>query len=264
MMKELENRGELNKDGLRRGKRLKIAAWTSPLVLTFVPAICFFTILMLFGSTPPVAATIFFLGLIVTLIGLIVGLSLTGFFSYRYSEWKKNLREQIAARGIRAEEVHLFTNEMTGAEKKTLAELQKKDLLLADAFRETLASRLTATRIYKQARAELQIANRRQNKLKYAKTEKKDEFKAEIERDIKKLKGIKNDAEQMRGEAEMRLQMIDAAARRGTTLADSEIALKKLSARSAELPIALESARLEDEIRREVDEGMKDESKDKN
>ncbi|MGH9820067.1 MAG: hypothetical protein ACRD43_07835, partial [Pyrinomonadaceae bacterium] len=45
-----------------------------------------------------------------------------------------------------------------------------------------------------------------------------------------------------------------AAAVRGTSLADSELALKKLSARAAELPIALESAKLEEDIRRELEE----------
>ena len=253
-MNEIESRGEITKDEMRRGNRLKMAAWASPVILSVIPAAIFFALLLLFGSTPPLAATFLFLGIIVTLAGFIIGLILTTFFSFRYSEWKKNLRERIGARGVRAEEVRWFTNELTSAEKKTLSDIQKKDLLLADAYRETLASRLTATRIYKQSRAELQIAGKRKNKLKYSKTEKSAEFAEEIERDIKKLTDIKNDAEQMRNEAEMRLQMIDAAARRGTTLADSEIALKKLSARSAELPVALEAARLEDAIRREVEE----------
>jgi len=48
-------------------------------------------------------------------------------------------------------------------------------------------------------------------------------------------------------EAESRLQMIEAAAMRGGGLADSELALKKLSARTAELPIALEAARIHQE-----------------
>jgi hypothetical protein len=44
-------------------------------------------------------------------------------------------------------------------------------------------------------------------------------------------------------EAESRLQMIEAAAVRGTKLADQELALKKLSMRNSELPLALEEAR---------------------
>jgi len=58
----------------------------------------------------------------------------------------------------------------------------------------------------------------------------------------------------MLAEAEARLQMIDVASLRGSSIADSEIALKKLSARAAELPLALESARMTEEIRQELEE----------
>ena len=57
----------------------------------------------------------------------------------------------------------------------------------------------------------------------------------------------------MKVEAESRLQMIEAAAMRGSNLVDSELALKKLSARQAELPLALEAAKMEEEIRRELE-----------
>ncbi len=57
-------------------------------------------------------------------------------------------------------------------------------------------------------------------------------------------------------EAETRLQMIDATSRRGTNLADTELALKKLSAWTAELPIALESAKMEAEIRKELEKEL--------
>ena len=54
-------------------------------------------------------------------------------------------------------------------------------------------------------------------------------------------------------EAETRLQMIEAASMRGGGLADSELALKKLSARTADLPIALEQAKMAEEIRAELE-----------
>ena len=63
----------------------------------------------------------------------------------------------------------------------------------------------------------------------------------------------------MQAESEARLQMIEAAASRGGNLADSELALKKLSARTAELPLALESAKMAEEIRLELEkEGLDD------
>ena len=57
----------------------------------------------------------------------------------------------------------------------------------------------------------------------------------------------------MRVEAETRLQMIEAASRRGTNFSDTELALKRLTARSAELPLALEALKMEEEIRRELE-----------
>ncbi|MGI8495601.1 MAG: hypothetical protein ACR2L1_09875, partial [Pyrinomonadaceae bacterium] len=67
------------------------------------------------------------------------------------------------------------------------------------------------------------------------------------------LEEIKNESEQMRMEAETRLQMIEAAARRGNFTGDTDLALKRLSARSAELPLALEALKMEEEIRRELE-----------
>ena len=76
---------------------------------------------------------------------------------------------------------------------------------------------------------------------------------AQIEQDISKISAIHEEAKLMLVEAESRLHMIEAAASRGGSLADNELALKKLSARSKELPLALEAAKVADEIRREFE-----------
>ena len=49
------------------------------------------------------------------------------------------------------------------------------------------------------------------------------------------------------------LQVDEAAASRQGGLADSELALKKLSARSSELPLALEAAKMSEEIKLELE-----------
>ncbi len=244
---------------LAKGKRMKIGAWTAPILLSVVPFLLFFILTFVFGSTPPVAATFFFLGIISAIAGFIIGLGISGFLAYRYNNWTKEMREKIAADGIRAEEIEWFTHELKSSEKKALQEMQSKDLLLADAFRETLASRLTATRIVKSSKRELLLTQRRQNKLRYLKSDKNEEFQTEIKKDIQKLSSINKEAEQMLAEAESRMQMIEAAAMRGGTLADSQLALKKLSARTQELPLALESAKMDEEIRRELEKEASDE-----
>lgn len=247
-MNELETRREVTKKDLAKGTRMKIAAWTAPFALALVPFLLFFVLFLALDSIP-----LFFFAVISAIIGFVVGLIVSGILAYRYSDWLKNIRERMAVTGIRADEVEWFKHELTPTEKKALKDLSSKNLMLADAYRETLASRLTATRIIKSSKKELAYANRRENKLKYLKAENSESFLQEVKKDIEKLSGIKSEAELMKAEAESRLHMIEAAAMRGTNLADSQLALKKISARQAELPLALEAAKMEEEIRKELD-----------
>jgi len=152
------------------------------------------------------------------------------------------------------------------AEKRALREMQRVDPMLEDAYRETLASRLTASRIVRSSKSELFLAKRRQAKLRQLKKLNRDsaeKFKAEIDSDIEKISSINDEAKLMLAEAESRLQLIEAAAARGSHLADSELALKKLSARAAELPLALEEARMTEEIRKELEAEGEEESERK-
>jgi len=254
-MNELQPRYEVTRKDLTKDKALKFGAWIMPALLAIIPALIFFA-LFLFSSATPTAFTFLFLSLATFVGGFILGLIFTGGILYYRSNWLKKVRERIAVDGIKAHEVDWFKNELTATEKKSLKEIETKNLLLADAFRDTLAARLTATRILKTSKQELMLVERRQNKLKYLKSENSENLQKELKEDLKKLSQIKTEAEEMRIEAETRIQMIEAASRRGTNLADSELALKKLSARTAELPLALESARMEDEIRRELEKEM--------
>jgi hypothetical protein len=233
---------------LAKGRRMKIGAWTAPILLSVVPFLIVFILFFVSGSIP-----LFFFSIIAGIAGFVIGLIISGVLAYRYSNWTKEMREKIAADGIRAEEIEWFTHELKSSEKKSLREMQSRDLLLADAFRETLASRLTATRIVKSSKRELLLAKRRQTKLRYLKSDKNEAFQTEIKKDIENISSINKEAEQMLAEAESRMQMIEAAAMRGGSLADSQLALKKLSARTQELPLALESAKMDEEIRRELE-----------
>ncbi|MEO7659909.1 MAG: hypothetical protein ABIV48_09875, partial [Pyrinomonadaceae bacterium] len=185
--------------------------------------------------------------------GLLAGLIISGVLIHRRSSWTAQMRERIAADGIKAEEIVWFRNELRSSEKRALKSIEARDLLLADAFRDTLASRLTATRIIKSSRRELLLAKRRQNSVMQLKSAKAEEFQAQIARDIEKIGNINDEAKLMLAEAESRLQMIEAAASRQGGLADSEIALKKLTLRTTELPLALEAARMSEEIRLELE-----------
>lgn len=254
-MDELSPIYDVTKRDLAKGRNLKIAAWSAPVVLAGLPAIIFLFLTIVFGTTPPVAATFFFLGLILAIVGFVGGLALSGFFAYRYSGWTKEMRERIAADGIKAGEVEWFRNEMKTSEKRALREAERADPLLADAYRETLASRLTATRIIRSSKRELLLSRRRETKLKYLKSQNAERFLEEVKGDIEKISSINREAKEMLVEAESRLQMIEAAATRGTNLANAELALERLSARTSELPLALEAAKMQEEIRKELETG---------
>jgi hypothetical protein len=252
-MNELTGRYDVTAKELTRGRNLKIGAVAAPVLLTILPAAVFIILFILFSGTPPAAISLLFFGVVTTIIGLLIGLGISGWLVYKHSEWTKEMRERIAADGIKAEEIGWFTKELKGTEKKALKAMSTADPLLEDAFRETLASRLTATRIVRSSKRELQLAERRKQKLKQLKSERSADFQEEIKRDIEKLSSINNEAKQMLAEAESRLAMIEAASMRGSNMADSELALKKLTARTSELPMALEAAKMEDEIRRELE-----------
>ncbi len=243
---------EVTKKDLAKDKAMKLAAWSLPPALSIIPAFIFFVLGLVLGTAPPVTAVFFFASLVSLIGGLVLGLGGSAATLFYRSRWLSDLRERIAIDGIKAEEVNWFKNELTTEERRGLAEIEPKNLLLADAYRETLASRLTASRIIKSTANELVLAKRRKNKLKYLKSERSEDFRSEIEKDIQNLTGIKKDAEEMKIEAQSRLHMIEAASRRGNELAGNELALKKLTARSEQLPLALESAKMEEELRREL------------
>jgi hypothetical protein len=247
---------EITESELKRWRKLKLAALSAPFVLTLIPALITFVLMLLAASGPPAAAVILFFGLIATAIGFVAGLATAIFLTYRRSVWTKEMREKIAADGIKASEIDWFRGEMKPSEKRALKSVEARDLLLGDAYRETLASRLTATRILKSSKKELLLSKRRQNSLKQLRSARASEFQATIESDIEKISKISGEAKLMLAEAESRLQMIEAAASRAGGLADNELALKKLTARAAELPLALESAKMTEEIRLELEKEM--------
>lgn len=244
----IESNYEITRKDIAKDKVLKYSAWLAPILLPGIPALIMI-LLGIFLASPFLAALAF-----VWLIGgFILGLITSAILLIFRQNWLANIREQIAVDGIKTEEVEWFRHELTSAERKSLKELENQNRLLGDAYRETLASRLTATRIVKTTKNELQLVRRREGKLKNLKSDATTDLQKVLKNDREKLEEIKKEAEQMRIEAETRLQLIEAASRRGTNLADTEMALKKLTIRASELPLALEAIRMEEEIRKELE-----------
>jgi len=238
---------------LKHRRRLTAGAIAAPALLSLIPAVITILLLLIVAGGPPVAAVILFFGVIATALGLLAGSVISAILLQRRATWTRDMRERIASDGIRAEEIEWFRKEMRSSEKRALKAVESGDVLLGDAYRDALASRLTATRIVRSSKRELQLAKRRQGMLKQLNSAQAEDFREEVVRDIEKISSVADQAKAMLIESEARLQMIEAAAARGGSIADSELALKRLASRSAELPLALESARMTDEVRRELE-----------
>lgn len=252
-MNDISLRYDVTRRDLAKGRNLLVGAVAAPIVLGGLPLIVFFTLMFIFGATPPAAAAFLFFGLIAGAIGFLIGLGISGYLGYRRANWTTEMRERIAADGIRAEEVDWFKNELRSNERRSLKEISARDEVLADAYRDTLATRLTASRIIRSSKRELQLMQRRQQKLKQLAIQSSKDFQATLAGDITKIDSINKEAKVMLAEAETRMQMIEAASVRGSAVADSELILKKLSARVSDLPLALEEAKMAQEIRAELE-----------
>ncbi|MFV0387208.1 MAG: hypothetical protein ACK5NT_00495 [Pyrinomonadaceae bacterium] len=250
---------EVTNADVAKDKALKLGAIVAPLALALIPSAILLVLAFTVALTPPAVFTMLFFSFLSLIIGAIVGFAISGGLLFYRSKWLSRLRDTLAIDGIKAEEVRWFSKEITSEEKRSLKAIEAKDALLGDAYRETLASRLTATRIINSTTRELMSARRRKSRLKQLKSVRVTEYEAELTKDIENLSEIKKEAIEMRTEAQSRLQMIDAASRRGAELEGKEIALKKLSERAKSLPLALENAKAEDEIRRDLMRELNDE-----
>lgn len=250
-MNQLE-RYEITRRDQLKNRSLVWSASLSPVLLA-LPPFALFLILFLLANSTSSAAMFFFLALVGLGVGFAVGIVLMiALFVYR-NNWLKNLRERLAVDGIKTSEVDWFKNELTSAERQSLKELESSNRMLAEAFRETLASRLTATRILKSTKQELHLVSRRQNKLKYLKNENSNSLQTELNADKERLDKVRKEADELLVESKTRLEMIEAAARRGSNLIGNEQALERLLARTQELPLALQAAKIEEEVRREME-----------
>jgi PHD/YefM family antitoxin component YafN of YafNO toxin-antitoxin module len=204
-------------------------------------------------STVAEAATIYML-LTLSSLGIGAAVGLVAFlllFLYR-KRWEKKLRDRLARDGVTAEEIPWFMPELTTAERRALKAIDEQDPLLADAYRETLAARLTATRVVASSTKNLLLVERRLNRAAYIRDADTSALQQELREDRARLSEMKEKGAKRRAEAEARLQMIEAAASRGESWAETNFAMQRLEATQDHLPLALESARLEQQAREDV------------
>ena len=172
--------------------------------------------------------------------------------------WARQLRDRLASDGITADEVGYFLSELTSGEKRALRDMENRQPLLGDAYRETLALRLNASRLAASARRDLLLVERRINRARYLNAPDTSVLLDELARDRARLEVLKQEGASRRAEAEARLQMIEAAASRGASWAETNYMLQRLDEGRKNLPLGLENARAEQQLREDAEELRKE------
>ncbi|HYY56509.1 MAG TPA: hypothetical protein VE842_04200 [Pyrinomonadaceae bacterium] len=234
---------------------LKIAPWLS-FFLVALPAPLYF--LLRYFMALEDAAVYMLLALSSLAIGSIAGLFVMLFLFIYRRHWAKQMRNKLAADGITADELPWFMPELTTAERRALKEMERQNPLLADAYRETLASRLTAARVVAVAKRDLLSVERRLNRVAYLRGADTTALQGELRADRERLERARLEGQERRAEAEARLHAIEAAASRGASWTEMNFALQRLSAAREHVPLGLESARLEQQSREDADREVRE------
>jgi hypothetical protein len=228
------------------------------LLLTSIPAPLFFVLLFLTANATDSAAVYLLLSALSLGLGIALGVVLAIILLIYKRKWLARLRDRLAGDGITADEVVWFKSELTTSERNFLAESKKSNPLLADAYLETLAARLTATRIIAKSRRQLQGVERRINRVRVLTTPDTAALLEDLESDRQDLKRISQNAGEHLLSAKTRLQMIEATASRNLDQHETELMMRRLSATQDQLPLVLEMANLEKQALREAEHQIED------
>ena len=244
--------GKLQAHDNRMAQLLRWLPWISFAFVT-IPLPVAFLVLFLFSAATDSAAVYLLLSFVSLGLGLVVGLILIILFFLYRRRWYLRLRDRLAADGITAAEVKWFEPELSSEERQTWRELQEKNPLLADAYCETLAARLTATRISARARGELLRIERQISRTRNLRNVDTSSLMTDLMNDRSRVGQLRRDATTRLSEAKARLQTIEAAAHRALNQNETELMLRRLEAAQEQSPLALELLDLEHQAPREVE-----------
>jgi len=232
---------------------LRWIPWLSFLLVT-VPLPIIFVLLFLTSVATDSAAVFLLLSFVSMGVGLVVGLVVLILLLLYRKRWHSRLRDQLAADGITADEVAWFVSELSQEERKTWRQLKDQNPLLADAYCETLAARLTATRIISKSRSEILRVERQRNRTCNISGVDTTSLLSDLLSDRQRFQGVRQEATVRLAEAKARLQTIEAAANRSLSKRETDLMLRRLTASQEQFPLALEMADLEQEALREIEQ----------
>jgi hypothetical protein len=236
----------------RMSQLLSWAPWLSFFMVS-LPVPVVFLVLFLAAGTTETAAIYLLLSFVSLGLGLVVGLLVLFMLLFYRRRWQSRFRDRLASDGITAAEVPWFTSELSSEERKIWGELKQKNPLLADAYCETLAARLTATRIIAKARGETLKIERQINRTRNIRGVDTTKLLADLLSDRQRSDELRKEASVRLSEAKARLQTIEAAANRSLSQTETDVMLRRLAASQEHFPLALEIANLEEAALREID-----------
>jgi len=223
---------------------LRVAPWVSVLAASLPGPILFIILFLTANATDSAALYLLLAGLSLA-AGFALGLLIAALFLIYRRRWLSRLRERLASDGITASEVVWFRSELTSAERTALDEIQKSNPVLADAYLETLASRLTASRIISRSRREILLVERRLNRARSLTTDEASNLQQDLIADRERLDQLRQHASQHLDRARTRLQEIEATASRNLNDDETDLMMQRLGATQDQLPLVLEMAQWE-------------------
>jgi hypothetical protein len=244
--------GKLDAGDERMTQLLKWAPWLSFLMVS-LPFPIVFVVLFLAAATTESAAIYLLLSFVSMGLGLVVGLLVLFMFLFYRRRWQGRLRDRLAVDGITAAEVPWFASELSSEERKIWGALKQANPLLADAYCETLAARLTATRIIAKARGETLKVERQINRTRSIRGVDTSKLLNDLLSDRQRSDELRKEATVRLSETKARLQSIEAAANRSLSQTETDLMLRRLAASQEHFPLALEMASLEEAALREID-----------
>ena len=247
--------GKLSTKDATTARVLKFVPWIAVLV-TSIPAPLLFLVLFLMATATESAAVYLLLAGLSLIFGFALGVVIAAILLIYRRKWLSKLRDRLASDGITASEVVWFRSELTSAERAALKEIEQSNPLLADAYLETLASRLTAARIISRSKRELLRVERRLNRARTLGTPESKKLQRDLSEDHDRVKHLLQQANEHLSNAKTRLQVIEATASRKFSQADTDLMMQRLGSAQDQLPLVLEIAQLEQEMLRETNEPL--------
>jgi hypothetical protein len=249
--------GKLSNKDLTTSRIFKIAPWIAVLAAS-IPAPLVFLLLFLTSTTTESAAVYLLLAGVSLTLGFALGLVVAALILLYRRKWLSNLRDRLASDGITANEVVWFRSELTSAERKALAEIEQSNPILADAYMETLASRLTASRIISRSKREILKVERQLNRARTVRTAESRALQKDLTEDRERLVQVQQQANEHLAKAKTRLQVIEATASRKLSQGETDLMMQRLGTTQDQLPLVLEMAQIEQQALREAsDESIK-------